>query len=270
MWVSFRFFAKGRVFWLKLRAGCDWKTETISTSLGQIKGSTHAYRNISIYTHIDIFYTYTHRETEKVNPNVHARVFVYQHLYLHNQPKVAERFEARWFRIEWDTIGRSHDSRTRIINPKRWPICTLLRKQGVMKHDEALVYSLYIMILYKETGFSDLSGTILCGTGDLWQIKHPENLSSVKLVELSGLLIEEILHHLGCKKPCEWWDKLPINWCRISSINSSLDTSETSLPLSIPNKCWTLHPLPYAKKTLYNLDTNCNGQTWDRSKTIHK
>ena len=34
------------------------------------------------------------------------------------------------------------------------------------------------------------------------------------------LLMEEILHHLGCIKPCKEWDKLPINWCRISSINS--------------------------------------------------
>ena len=34
------------------------------------------------------------------------------------------------------------------------------------------------------------------------------------------LLMEEILHHLGCVKPCKWRDKLPINWCRISSINS--------------------------------------------------
>ena len=34
------------------------------------------------------------------------------------------------------------------------------------------------------------------------------------------LLMEDILHHLGCMKPCKWWDKLPINWCRISSINS--------------------------------------------------
>ena len=24
--------------------------------------------------------------------------------------------------------------------------------------------------------------------------------------------MEEILHHLGCKKPCKYWDKLPINW----------------------------------------------------------
>ena len=32
----------------------------------------------------------------------------------------------------------------------------------------------------------------------------------------------EILHHLVlvCIKPCKSWDKLPINWCRISSINS--------------------------------------------------
>ena len=35
------------------------------------------------------------------------------------------------------------------------------------------------------------------------------------------LLMEKILHHLGCMKPCKSWDKLPINWCRISCINSS-------------------------------------------------
>ena len=31
----------------------------------------------------------------------------------------------------------------------------------------------------------------------------------------------EILHHLGCMKPYKQWDKLHINWCRISAINSS-------------------------------------------------
>ena len=33
-------------------------------------------------------------------------------------------------------------------------------------------------------------------------------------------LMEEILHHLGCIKPCKQWDIYHINWCRISSINS--------------------------------------------------
>ena len=37
------------------------------------------------------------------------------------------------------------------------------------------------------------------------------------------LLIVEILHHLGCIKPCKYWDKLHISWCRISSINSNGD-----------------------------------------------
>ena len=36
-------------------------------------------------------------------------------------------------------------------------------------------------------------------------------------------LMEEILHHLGCMKPCKWWDKLPTKWCRISSINSIIN-----------------------------------------------
>ena len=36
----------------------------------------------------------------------------------------------------------------------------------------------------------------------------------------SILLMEEILHHLGCIKPYEYWDIYYISWCRISSINS--------------------------------------------------
>ena len=35
------------------------------------------------------------------------------------------------------------------------------------------------------------------------------------------MLMDEIMHHLGCITPCKHWDKLPINWCRISSSNSS-------------------------------------------------
>ena len=27
-------------------------------------------------------------------------------------------------------------------------------------------------------------------------------------------------NHLGCIKPCKWWNRLYINWCRISAINS--------------------------------------------------
>ena len=34
------------------------------------------------------------------------------------------------------------------------------------------------------------------------------------------LLMEEILHHLGCKEPCKQWNIYHINWCRIPSINS--------------------------------------------------
>ena len=38
-----------------------------------------------------------------------------------------------------------------------------------------------------------------------------------KLSKPNLLLMEEILHHLGYNKLCRKWDKLPINWCRISS-----------------------------------------------------
>jgi len=35
-------------------------------------------------------------------------------------------------------------------------------------------------------------------------------------------ILEEVLHRLGSKIPCKQLEKLPINWCRISSINSKL------------------------------------------------
>ena len=46
------------------------------------------------------------------------------------------------------------------------------------------------------------------------------SLSNIKVI----LLMAEILHHLGCMKPYKYWDKLPINRCRISAINSRSHT----------------------------------------------
>ena len=48
--------------------------------------------------------------------------------------------------------------------------------------------------------------------------------------------LEEILHHLGCIKPCKYWDKLPINWCRISSINS-ISTKNLDVETAKANAC---------------------------------
>ena len=48
-----------------------------------------------------------------------------------------------------------------------------------------------------------------------WNMTPTQTISNNAL-----LLMAEILHHLGCMKPYEQWEKLPINWCRISSINS--------------------------------------------------
>ena len=49
-------------------------------------------------------------------------------------------------------------------------------------------------------------------------------------------------HHLGCKKsPVNNvinMDKLPINWCRISSINSIITASSSFRPDLLPNVSW--------------------------------
>ena len=49
------------------------------------------------------------------------------------------------------------------------------------------------------------------------------------------MLMEEILHHLGRTKPCKYWDKLPIDCCRISSINSTSNTFKTKLLNAFPS-----------------------------------
>ena len=64
-------------------------------------------------------------------------------------------------------------------------------------------------------------------SGNAKKVDH----SVVKAVVL--LLMEEILHHLGCIKPCKYWDKLPINWCRISSINSSWEATYPSAKATV-------------------------------------
>ena len=45
------------------------------------------------------------------------------------------------------------------------------------------------------------------------------------------LLVEEILHHLGCIEPCKEWDILHINWCKISAIDSIISQVYVSLQL---------------------------------------
>ena len=55
------------------------------------------------------------------------------------------------------------------------------------------------------------------------------------------LLMAEILHHLGCIKPCKWWDKLPINWCRISSINSRTGFASPCFPSMLVWTCVKPH-----------------------------
>ncbi len=57
------------------------------------------------------------------------------------------------------------------------------------------------------------------------------------------MLMAEILHHLGCMKPYKYWDKLPINWCRISAINSIQKVSQGQglVNLKITFSCFCPH-----------------------------
>ena len=64
---------------------------------------------------------------------------------------------------------------------------------------------------------------ILFLSKEIWQIdsiSYIIHYSDSHWFQPNILLMEEILHHLGCTKPFKEWDKVLINWCRISSINS--------------------------------------------------
>ena len=68
------------------------------------------------------------------------------------------------------------------------------------------------------------------------------------------LLMADILQHLGCKNTCKYWDKLPINQCRISSINSS----NVNIPIEMvlfEGGQWFPIPLKWAKNK--HSWTNC-------------
>ena len=59
------------------------------------------------------------------------------------------------------------------------------------------------------------------------------------------LLMEKILHHLGCITPCKSWGKLPINWCKISANNRKKCVGIPSLqggPLLAINGVITYNP----------------------------
>ena len=61
-------------------------------------------------------------------------------------------------------------------------------------------------------------------------------------------LMEEILHHPTCMKPCREWDIYHINWCRISSINSSKAwSSYSSIRVGIYTN--TNAPMTWVQKT---------------------
>ena len=81
-------------------------------------------------------------------------------------------------------------------------------------------------------------------------IKHRRStIEGTKQKTISYLLLmQEILHRLGCVKPCKQWDKLHINWCRISSINST-SWNSGSLPDEYPYSYSSLAN-PYSSLTI--------------------
>ena len=60
--------------------------------------------------------------------------------------------------------------------------------------------------------------------------------------------MEEILHHLGCLKPCNIGNKLltTYQWCRISSINGSIPFSKHCLSQEQALQGKTHHTLEFA------------------------
>ena len=73
-----------------------------------------------------------------------------------------------------------------------------------------------------------------------WMVKIMEHL--IKMDDLRvyhgiPLFLEtwDGINYLGCMNPCKYWNKLPINWCRISSINSTYTVSFCLVSLTSPS-----------------------------------
>ena len=63
------------------------------------------------------------------------------------------------------------------------------------------------------------------------------------------VLMEEILHHLWCTRPCKLLEFHHINWCRISSINSS-ETRGVVVSYPSQHQCATFVARPHSLWTL--------------------
>ena len=80
-----------------------------------------------------------------------------------------------------------------------------------------LNWDLYITApLWTEIDLITIINSEPWGFTEITRLRWGHLLPSVSLmcnVRWSIVLVEEILHHLGCIKPCEYWDKLlPTNW----------------------------------------------------------
>ena len=69
-----------------------------------------------------------------------------------------------------------------------------------------------------------------------------EGRSSLELVSIPGDTVDgsEILHDLTCIKPCKSWDKILINWCRISepwTVSWFHIIFSPNYPLSFQQRC---------------------------------
>ena len=74
------------------------------------------------------------------------------------------------------------------------------------------------LALSSDPGITDMGNRCGVVRWNNWDPKNPKAGGRERIA-----LIEEILHQMGCTKPCKYWDKLSIryiHWCKISSSNS--------------------------------------------------
>ena len=160
-------------------------------------------------------YHHRHRHQEAASHNFTGETFGWTSKYLTRCWFQIKKISPPWGRFPiWLNIF----SDGLVQPPTSYITSSLVKPDLSITWDKKLlvVTQLVLKLLQKKTACSNQFSPSRCFGEGGWQSKMFFEKPSCLI-----RLMDEILHHLGCIKPCKWWDNLLINWCRISASSIS-------------------------------------------------